>query len=327
MATAVSYESLHWRPPAPGAVRDLYGDRPVPEPERFHPGLVFDRLLPIPYLTAEYKSVERLAFAKSEAAGRKVDGLKGKWLFDFVDRANAYYRSAVTPPLAAHHARADALLTSVPSVRFDASPAWRWVTGLGNETPLETGLTLHRPLGVPYLPGSALKGLTRAWATLTAEEIATDPAILEEFRGEAAPPTAEMLDAVFGPEEEPTPPRSENGEWRRTGSVVFHDALPRPGSGFGLAVDVMTPHFPKYYADATGAIAPLEIEDPVPVPFLVASGGTYAVALTARTAAGTALLPSAAAWCRSALEDLGAGGKTAKGYGYFLISEAEGAAR
>ncbi len=36
--------------------------------------------------------------------------------------------------------------------------------GFGNTTPLETGLTLHRLYGVPYLPGTALKGICRSWA-------------------------------------------------------------------------------------------------------------------------------------------------------------------
>jgi CRISPR-associated protein Cmr6 len=42
--------------------------------------------------------------------------------------------------------------------------------GFGNTTPLETGLTLHRLYGLPYLPGSALKGICRAWALGTLAE-------------------------------------------------------------------------------------------------------------------------------------------------------------
>lgn len=39
----------------------------------------------------------------------------------------------------------------------------RLVVGLGTSTPMETGLTLHRLYGVPYLPASAIKGVCRAW--------------------------------------------------------------------------------------------------------------------------------------------------------------------
>ena len=38
---------------------------------------------------------------------------------------------------------------------------WRLIIGLGNPNPLETSLTLHPQYGVPLIPGSAVKGLTR----------------------------------------------------------------------------------------------------------------------------------------------------------------------
>ena len=40
---------------------------------------------------------------------------------------------------------------------------WRLVVGLGLPSPLETGITLQHLYGFPYLPGSAIKGVTRAW--------------------------------------------------------------------------------------------------------------------------------------------------------------------
>src|SRR5207237_557288 len=36
----------------------------------------------------------------------------------------------------------------------------RMIIGLGGENVLETGLTLHHIYGVPYIPATALKGLT-----------------------------------------------------------------------------------------------------------------------------------------------------------------------
>jgi len=58
-------------------------------------------------------------------------------------------------------------LNDVSGLEVWASPAEtkaRLSVGFGNTTPLETGLTLHRLYGVPYLPGTALKGLCRSWA-------------------------------------------------------------------------------------------------------------------------------------------------------------------
>src|SRR5438034_11037837 len=40
----------------------------------------------------------------------------------------------------------------------------RMIVGLGDESVLETSIILHRTYGVPYIPGSALKGLAASYA-------------------------------------------------------------------------------------------------------------------------------------------------------------------
>src|SRR5437588_10451823 len=40
----------------------------------------------------------------------------------------------------------------------------RMVVGLGSESVLEASICLHRTYGVPYIPGSALKGLAASYA-------------------------------------------------------------------------------------------------------------------------------------------------------------------
>ena len=40
----------------------------------------------------------------------------------------------------------------------------RFVTGLGRSHPVENGFAWHSTLGTPYLPGSSVKGMVRAWA-------------------------------------------------------------------------------------------------------------------------------------------------------------------
>ncbi len=55
---------------------------------------------------------------------------------------------------------------------LDVEVAWRLIVGLGLPSPLETGITLHHLYGFPYLPGSAIKGVTRNWfLTKAAEEL------------------------------------------------------------------------------------------------------------------------------------------------------------
>ena len=46
----------------------------------------------------------------------------------------------------------------------------RFVTGLGRRHPVENGFAWHSTLGVPYLPGSSVKGMVRAWTRLVAPE-------------------------------------------------------------------------------------------------------------------------------------------------------------
>lgn len=110
----------------------------------------------------------------------------------------------------------------------------RTVVGLSAETPLETGLALDGTYGIPVLPGTALKGATRA---AMANEIA-DPLLgTQELQASAF-----LLDAL------PTTP----------------DCLER---------DVMTPHLGPYYASPSQN-APAEYWQPTPVEFLAVKPGT-----------------------------------------------------
>jgi CRISPR-associated protein Cmr6 len=124
--------------------------------------------------------------------------------------------------------------------------------GLGQESVLETSITLHHTFGVPYLPGSALKGL-------------------------AARAARQKLDTPWDPDEEGGPYSIVFGRLEDAGFVTFHDALWIPeGSGLPLDVDVLTVHHADYYG--SGA-PPTEWDDPNPVPFLTAHG-SFEIALT-----------------------------------------------
>lgn len=89
---------------------------------------------------------------------------------------------------------------------------------------------------------------------------------------------------------------------------------------------MLTPHVKPYYdAIARGDTTtppPAEYHQPVPVLFLVVSGGTFAVDIVA-TRPGTAAgdLDKAATWCMDAVDDEGIGAKTAAGYGYLVVDE------
>src|SRR5579872_4123075 len=55
------------------------------------------------------------------------------------------------------------------AIFFRGTTDWRMVVGLGGESVLETDLTLHHLYGIPFIPGSALKGLTRSYVTSEVE--------------------------------------------------------------------------------------------------------------------------------------------------------------
>ena len=104
----------------------------------------------------------------------------------------------------------------------------------------------------------------------------------------------------------------------KQGDVIFLDAyaiaLPR------LEVDILNPHFPEYYRDPKNNL-PTEWQSPNPVNFLTLGVGyeeknrpIFQFALAARSNEGLQLGQE---WLERGLEQLGFGGKTASGYGYF----------
>jgi CRISPR-associated protein Cmr6 len=172
----------------------------------------------------------------------------------------------------------------------------RMVIGLGGESILETAITLHRTWGVPYLPGSALKGMAARAARRLEQPWAEDS---EAFR------------VVFGDQE-------------AAGFLTFHDALWRPFNDKGrpypdlpLSQDVMTVHHADYYGHRghdADLPPPADWDDPNPVPF-VSAHGTYLLALTGPKD----WLGPVMTILQDALEQDGIGAKTAAGYGRMSV--------
>jgi len=180
---------------------------------------------------------------------------------------------------------------------------WRFVTGLGREHPVENGFAWHHTLGVPYLPGSSLKGLLRAWcrevAETTTEENSDDRRALDR-----------RLAALFG-----AGPTSEDPDSGVIGGLIVLDAL--PVAPVELRADVMTPHYQPYHtASPENAPNPGDWFSPNPIPFLtVAPGQAFHIALLARTEAAGEHLDWVFKHLQEALAWMGAGAKTATGYG------------
>ncbi len=159
----------------------------------------------------------------------------------------------------------------------------RLAVGLGNETVIETGMSIHHTYGVPIIRGSALKGLASAYAHQRLQETVWE-------KGTAAHNT------MFG-------------TTSNAGLVTFFDALPNPGT-WKLQPDVLTVHHPGYYRGE--GVPPADWDNPTPVSFLTVTG-KFLIAVYA---------PDAPAWAdvgygilKKALAEMGIGAKTSSGYG------------
>lgn len=184
---------------------------------------------------------------------------------------------------------------------------WHFVTGTGYPHPVENGLLWHRTYGVPYLSGAAVKGLVRAWV----EEWA-------EFDSEEE--RAKRLLSWFGSE-------NKQSKTNQAGDIIFFDAL--PVKEVHLVTDIMTPHCGKWYSEG-GKITdvatepervPADWHDPIPIPFLVVDKATsYFFSVAPRNAQAAERVGMNCVICclTNALEWLGAGAKTATGYGGFI---------
>jgi CRISPR-associated protein Cmr6 len=167
-------------------------------------------------------------------------------------------------------------------VRLEAETLGRFVSGLGGTHPFETGFVWHRTLGVPYLPGSGIKGAVRAWAEQWSDE--------------------EDATCLFGS------PSSQ-------GALIVLDALPT--KPLTLETDVMTPHYVEYYGQGK---PPGDYLSPIPVTFLtVAAKSTFRFSLLPRKRGDEESTRRGAHFLKKVLETIGVGAKTSAGYGAFAV--------
>lgn len=226
----------------------------------------------------------------SALAGRRMPSPLKKAYGDAFKRRFDY---ALTPSFAGG---VEGGITKQWQARFEG----RLVTGLGSGSILETGLLLNHTYGLPYLPGTALKGLASATARqgLEGDEWALR---FDDENGKLIH-QGECHRILFG--------RDTDGEGdAEAGIVVFHDAWWEPEATLPFDLDVMTPHHPKTYS-LKGDDWPYEWDGPNPIAFLTVKG-TFRVALSGPPewveVAGQIL--------EIGLKHFGFGGKTEIGYG------------
>jgi CRISPR-associated protein Cmr6 len=254
--------------------------RKLPRDGSTHAGLWLDK----------YLAELRLPGEKSDGAGKAIRALleeaAGTPVPERYDAAFARRRTALDV--------LDGGIEGGVTRLFTAGARGRLVVGLGVQAIRETNVALLHTWGVPYLPGSALKGLASSAASALAAGVAWKKAREGRAQGDDHA-------LLFGDTE-------------REGCVIFHDAWWIPeGTSLPFDLDVMTVHHADYYRD--GKTAPADWDEPNPVAFLTARG-KYLVALSGPEA----WVLRAGEWLTLGLEQLGIGAKTQAGYGRMTLA-------
>ena len=212
----------------------------------------------------------------------------------------------------------------------------RLVVGLGDESVYETSIRLHRNYGVPYIPGSALKGAAKHYSiykiveenskTLKnkfkeddffklAEEVQK---LLENPNDDAVREFYNLKFKLDNKEINLSDLRKIFGTQSYEGAIIFFDAFPNYKCLNGnpiLELDIMNPHYQPYYQHGE---APGDWHSPTPIFFLtVPKDVTFQFAIAPRNDDGKELIGKAKEILRSALMEFGVGAKTSLGYGRF----------
>jgi CRISPR-associated protein Cmr6 len=215
-------------------------------------------------------------------------------------------------------------------LRFDGISIAPFTTGLGNEHPLENGFAFLSPYGLPYLPGSGIKGVLRQSARELASGHWGDTQGWSEeqvFFLDAGKERIglSLIDVLFGLESQ------DGGTLHVRGALSFWDVIPQiPGNE--LLVEIMTPHQSHYYQQkrdgkAGDSMSPHDSGQPIPITFLTVppeSGFTFWISCDSPHLQRIApeLIQDDNRWkhlmqaaLAHALHWLGFGAKTAVGYG------------
>jgi CRISPR-associated protein Cmr6 len=290
--------------PLPESVRALLG-------HNTHPGLMLDKYVESWDADAPAKklseAVQRPAVDAVAALSRKEpDGLR---LADLL-------------------ARRSRLLDSLGAARLSGTTTGPLTLHLARASALENaGICLHPVYGFVHLPGSGLKGMARAYAETvwlpTRPDGRTAWGQIEAVFGWA--PGCDIIgkDERGRPRLKPWRPGTAKshgeGDAASAGSVVFHDAWPEKWPP--LIVDILNSHHNGYYQKSE---PPGDWDDPVPVYFLaVPAGQMFSFAVSRRRDdVPEEHFALAGQWLAGALMHLGAGAKTATGYGAFRLEQA-----
>ena len=168
------------------------------------------------------------------------------------------------------------------------------ITGIGQYHPTEVGITLDYNLGIPYIPASTIKGLLRF--TTVIDYIQDNPQTNNEIEDTIIPEVAYYF-----------------GGQKNSGNIIILDAYPNEVPD--LDIDIMNPHYSKYYQ---GDKPPADYLEPIPIKFLVVKKDTeFIFRILVYKNNRDSEIKNIKDILTKTLTEEGIGAKTAIGYGLF----------
>ncbi len=201
----------------------------------------------------------------------------------------------------------------------ELSPEWRMVIGLGDSSVYETSITLHHIYGIPYIPGSAIKGVFRNYIIYTyfgkkGNELDLANAEKRAFQDQG------FCD-IFGA------PKESFYKAAVQGKVIFFDAYPQ--GKIRISPDVMNPHYAPYYNSSDESDPPGDYYNPIPIYFLTVYDTSFEFLIGVHhddnkpiksgKFEGKMLSEVISKNFENAIRDFGIGAKTAVGYGHMIF--------
>lgn len=207
--------------------------------------------------------------------------------------------------------------------QFDLKLQWRLIVGLGASHPQETSMILHHIFGIPYIPGSALKGVSRHYMIWKLVDENEEELNLRLCKSNFAELLKELNKALEKEENLTVSVGNISfkdlihifGTQNRQGKIIFFDAYPI--EEIKLKIDIMNPHYPDYY---TKDKPPTDWQNPIPIKFLTVEDTKFRFYLAAKDKDQN-LLNHARKILNDALLNYGVGAKTSLGYGLFEESK------
>jgi len=179
----------------------------------------------------------------------------------YIDKYNSYKNQVSSNLKQKHNEQKEFMIANhnfYDLIEITATTKTPLITGIGQSHPTEVGITLDYNLGIPYIPASTIKGLLRVTTTIQSLNDIDKNKVNVDKKGKyfISDTDIQEVSYYFGGQE-------------NSGNSIILDAYPKEVPD--LDIDIMNPHYSKYYQ---GDTPPADYLEPTPIKFLVVKPGT-----------------------------------------------------